>query len=435
MNLTPRLLLAYALPAFALAALYLPLYTYVTPFYAAERGVDLAALGSAWIAIRLFDAVSDPAIGWLSDRTPGRYGRRRVWLIAAVPVIVLGTWQAFVPPEDAGLGHAVFWLFVVTLGWTMAQTPYAAWGAEIAPDYDGRTRVTSWRESLVLIGTLGATLAYVGGGGGGAGLQTIAILVSVGLPIAVFVCAVQVPDRPLPQDPDSTTLALGTGLKALISNVPFRTVLGAWFLNGLANGLPVTLFLFFTSDLLGLDQDTAGLMFLLYFTAAILGVPFWSWLAGRTSKHRAWCIAMLWACIVFSTAMFLGPGDVIAFGAISVLTGLAFGADLTLPPAIQADVIELDRRRSGRARAGMFFAIWQVATKAALALSSGLALILLGVVNFSAGGTNSETALWVLALLYAGAPIVLKLAAVATMWNFPIDRLWMERSCNPERAN
>ena len=422
MRMPRQTLLAYALPAFALAALYLPLYTYVTPFYVAERGVDLAALGIAWIAIRLFDAISDPAIGWMSDKTPGMFGRRRVWLVASVPVIVLGTWQAFVPPIDAGLGHAVFWLFIVTLGWTMAQTPYAAWGAEIAPDYDSRTRVTAWREALVLVGTLVATLAYVSGGSGGSGLQTIALLVAIALPLTVLVCVWRVADAPLSRPPRRTPLGIRAGLAALAANAPFRTVLGAWFLNGLANGLPVTLFLFFTADRLGLDEETAGLMFLLYFASAIAGVPFWSWLAQRTSKHRAWSLAMLWACLVFSAALFLGPGDGVAFGVISVLTGLAFGADLTLPPSIQADVIELDRSQSGQSRAGLFFAMWQVATKAALALSSGAALILLGAVEFSAGAQNSDTALWTLSLLYAGAPIVLKLAAVACMWRFPLGR-------------
>ena len=101
MELRVSILVAYALPAIGLAALYLPLYSYVSPFYVAERGVDLAALGAVWIAIRLFDAISDPAMGWISDRTPVTWGRRRLWLGASVPLICLGTWQVFVPPELA----------------------------------------------------------------------------------------------------------------------------------------------------------------------------------------------------------------------------------------------------------------------------------------------------------------------------------------------
>ncbi|MEL6208457.1 MAG: MFS transporter, partial [Pseudomonadota bacterium] len=190
------LLAAYAAPALFLAALYLPLFTYVTPFYAEERGVSLAALGAAWIVIRLFDAFSDPAIGWISDRTPGRFGRRRVWLVASVPVICLGVWQAFVPPEGAGLGHAVLWLFLLTLGWSMAQTPYAAWGAEIAPDYAARLSVTAWREALVLVGTVASTVLYVVGGQGGGGLEAVALGVVVGLPLMMALALWRVPDPP-----------------------------------------------------------------------------------------------------------------------------------------------------------------------------------------------------------------------------------------------
>ena len=420
------LLLAYAMPAFALAALYLPLYTYVTPFYVAERGVDLAAIGLVLIGIRLADAVSDPLMGWLTDRTPARLGRRRVWLAASVPVIVLGCWQLFVPPEGAGLGHVTFWLAVVTLGWTMAQTPYAAWGAEIASDYDSRSRVTGWRESVVLIGTVAVTLVYVGAGGGGEGLAAIAWMVAIALPIGVLTAVLRVPDRA--PEARSKRISFRESIATMRGNRPFMVLLGAWILNGLANGLPVTLFEFFTRDRLGMDPETFGIMFLLYFASAILGVPFWLWLAKRWSKHRAWCVAMIWASAVFAAVFALGQGDFVAFGIVSVLTGLAFGADLALPPAIQADVIELDHQRTGAARAGIFFAIWQVATKASIALSSGLALIALDAAGFVTRAVNSENTLLVLTALYAGVPIVLKLAAVACMWRFPLDRVTLRTS-------
>jgi len=409
----------YALPAIPLAALYLPLFSYLTPFYASERAVDLAALGAVWIAIRLFDAVSDPAVGWLSDRTPGRFGRRRVWLAASVPLVAIATWQAFVPPADAGLGHAALWLFLLTLGWTMAQTPYFAWGAELEEGYAERTQVTAWREGFVLIGTLLATLIYFAMGEGGDGLRAIAVTVVVALPLTV-VAAVMLAGEPA--DVPSVRLTVRAGWEAMRDNGPFRRLLAAWFLNGAANGLPVTLFLFFVEHRLA-APDSAGPLLLLYFLAAILGVPAWGWLSARASKHRVWAWAMLYACAVFASALFLGPGDVIAFGVICVLTGAALGADLSLPPSIQADVVELDRRRTGAGRAGLFFALWQVATKAALALSSGFALMALSGAGFdAAAGSNDATALTALAFLYAGAPIVLKLAAVALMWGFPLDR-------------
>ncbi|MEM6421464.1 MAG: MFS transporter, partial [Pseudomonadota bacterium] len=170
------------------------------------------------------------------------------------------------------------------------------------------------------------------------------------------------------------------------------------------------------------SDDAAGMLFLLYFVSAILGIPFWNWAAGRGAKHRVWGSAMIYACAIFAAALLLGPGDVVAFAIITVLTGLAFGADLTLPPAIQADVIAADTVETGAARAGLFFALWQVATKAALALSSGLAYIALDLAGFVAGGENTANALLALSLLYAGAPIVLKLIAVRLMWGFELDR-------------
>ncbi|MEO1456389.1 MAG: MFS transporter [Pseudomonadota bacterium] len=418
-------LAAYAAPALFLAALYLPLFTYVTPFYAAERGVSLAALGAAWIGIRLFDAVSDPAIGWLSDRTPGRFGRRRLWLAASVPLIIVATWQAFVPPAEAGIEHAVFWLFLLTLGWSMAQTPYAAWGAEIAPNYQARLAVTSWREATVLVGTVVSTLLYVAGGEGGGGLSYVAVGVGIGLPLAMALAFWRVPDPPRAPGAAAGGLDWRRALSTLGQNRPFRQLIAAWLVNGAANGLPASLFLFYVTDRLG-AEDAAGPLFLLYFLSAIAGIPLWNRLARGSEKHRIWGWAMLYACAVFTAVLFLGEGDVVAFGVITVLTGLAFGADLTLPPAIQADVIAYDTATTGAERAGIFFALWQVATKAALALSSGAAYIALDAAGFVAGGPNTDEALWALTLLYAGVPILLKVGAVALMWRFTLDRSRLE---------
>ncbi|MEM9045910.1 MAG: MFS transporter [Pseudomonadota bacterium] len=408
----------YALPALAFAALYLPLFTYVTPFYVAERGVDLAAIGAAWIAIRLFDAVSDPAMGWLSDRTKLKWGRRRIWLVVAAPLVVIACWQVFVPPADAGLGHAVLWLFLLTLGWTMAQTPYAAWGAEVAQDYDDRARITGWREALVLVGTLLTTILYFGGGEGGDGLRLIAVTLAVMIPLTIAAAVIGMGE---PREIPTARLTFREGTRTIAGNPLFKRLLIAFFINGAANALPASLLLFFVEYRLGAPEALAWLV-PLYFVCAVAGVPLWTWAARRSSKHRAWGAAMLYTCAVFIGCLFLGEGDVIPYAIVVVLTGLALGADMSLPPAIQADVIAVDERENGTARAGIFFAIWQVATKAALALSSGIGFIVLGWAGFVAAAGNTAEALVTLSILYAGVPVILKLAAIALMWNFPLDR-------------
>ena len=132
---------------------------------------------------------------------------------------------------------------------------------------------------------------------------------------------------------------------------------------------------------------------------------------------------MIGACVFFSAAVFLGTGDVPAFAVVCVGTGLALGADLMLPPAIQADVIDVDTAETGEQRAGFYFAVWGFATKLALAAAVGVAFPLLAAAGFSPGaGAASKSGLSTLAFLYAGLPVILKLCAIALMWSFPLDR-------------
>jgi Na+/melibiose symporter-like transporter len=102
----------------------------------------------------------------------------------------------------------------------------------------------------------------------------------------------------------------------------------------------------------------------------------------------------------------------LAFAAICVLSGLCLGADLALPASIQADVVALDRDAGGGDRAGLFFGLWGMATKLALALAVGIAFPLLDLAGFDAGGPNDAGALLALALLYGGLPVALKLLVV-----------------------
>ena len=407
---------AYAAPALPLAALYFPVYVYLAPFYAGEHGVSLSALGSLFIAVRLMDAFTDPMMGWLSDRTESRFGRRKLWIGISVPLIAVSCWMLMVPPADAGFGHVALWLTLLTLSWTVALTPYFAWGAELSGDYGERAAITGWREGVTLVGTVVAVILYVSAEGDpGGGLRNVALFVAILMPLTAAVALWRTPE---PVNHSKARIDIGAGLRAIAANKYFLRLLLAYFVNGLANALPAGLFLFFIGDLLGAPD--AGWLLLVYFLCAIIGMPFWAWAARKLSKHRAWGWAMIWACALFSPAVFLGEGDVTLFLVICVATGLSLGADLSLPASIQADVVDADTAESGEQRTGLFFALWSVATKAALAISGGVALIILDVVGFETGAENGETALFTLAALYALAPAALKLVAVWLMWNFPL---------------
>lgn len=420
--ISSAVLAAYAAPNLAFAALYFPVFVFLAPFYAQDRGVPLEIVSAILIGARLLDAVTDPAMGALSDRWETRFGRRKIWLAVSIPLVCLSVWMAMAPDESVQGAEAwpyvALWMTALTLSWTVALTPYFAWGGEIATTYADRARTTAWRESAFLIGTAGAAVAYQLGGGGGEGLALIALLVVAATPVLAGIALLGAPE---PKNRSRRRVGWAEGAAALRANAPFRRLLLAYLANGAANALPAALFLFFASHVLGADDATAGGLLLLYFLCAVAAAPFWAFAARRLSKHRAWGWAMVYACLVFAAVPFLGEGDIAAFAVICVLTGVAFGADIVLPPAIQADVVDVDTAMSGEQRTGLYFAIWSVATKAATGVAGGAALWALASAGFEAGALNGPDVLLALSLLYAGAPVILKLIAVALIWRFPLD--------------
>ena len=413
----------YALPAIPLAALALPLYVIVPTFYAQNIGLPIAAVGTVLLLIRLFDAASDPLIGWLCDRLFAKSGRRRTFFLLSVPLTAIAAFMVFWPPSGAGIAYLAFWGTLLSVGYTATLLPYTAWGAELATDYRGRALVSAFREGATLIGTLVAVVLPFAIGldrvDGFHGLAAIAILTVVLLPAAGVLAVWTVPE---PANRSTTKLSLADSLRFVASNRPFVRLIVAFLLNGFANAIPATLFLYFVSERLGAAELRGPLLFL-YFLCGILGVPIAVWLAAKAGKHRTWCGAMAVACFVFAFAGFLGAGDIVAFAIICAATGLLLGFDLALPPAIQADVIDYDTARSGEQRSGLYFAAWGLATKLSLALSVGLVFPILALAGFDMAGVGArpETALVTLSVLYAWLPILPKAAAIVLMWNFPLD--------------
>lgn len=420
--MSPLRLIAYGMPAVPLAIIGIPLFIYLPTYYSRDLGLDLTAVGGVLLLARLWDVITDPAVGVLSDRTRGRFGRRKPWMLLGTPPLLISIWALFLPAPGIGAGYLLAWSLVLYLAWTMLTLPYQSWGAELSDRYHERTRIAAAREGGVVLGTALATgLPLLFGGGedaAGPTIRSLAWIAIIGLPVALFVCFRATPDPP----PARLTQALEwrAGLAAITGNRPFRRLLIAYLINGVANGLPATLFLLFVAEVVQ-TPERFGLLLFLYFVAGLAAVPLWTRLSFRFGKHRTWSLSMLWVSAVFCFVPFLGPGDFVPYLLICLFSGIGLGADLVLPTAMQADVVDVDAAETGNRRTGVYFALWGMATKLALALAVGIAFPLLDLVGFKAGGGNEPDAILALALLYGGFPVVFKLVATALVWRFPLD--------------
>lgn len=396
-----RLVLAYGFLGLPLAFAALPLYVHVPRYYAETTGMSLALLGTLLLIARLGDAFIDPCLGWLADRLP----RRHLLGWALVP-FGLGFVALLNPPA----GSAAPWLLATLLltygGFSAATIAYQAWGADLGADSILRTRLTAAREGFGLCGVLLAVaLPALLAADLATGISRLAYVLPPLLVLASFVTF-------LPTRAGTPTVAqqqpITDALRAVAADPAFRRLLLVFVANGIAAGLPATLFLFFVADVLQAEA-ASGWLLALYFAAGAASLPLWVRLAARRGRVAAWLAAMVLAMVAFAGTATLGPGELTAFAIICIASGLALGADLALPAAIAADLGE----RMGLP--GACFGLWNFVAKLNLALAAGLALPLLDRLGYVPGQASGLAALTV---AYALLPLCFKALAAGLLWRW-----------------
>lgn len=154
--------LAYAAPAYALAVVGIPVYVYLPKFYTDVVGINVILLGYILFSVRIFDAITDPVIGYLSDRTRTRFGRRRPYIAVGTVFIALMMILLFNPPQASPSFETVWFgitIYALFLFWTIVTVPYESLGPEITFDYHERTSLFGLRDGLLIAGTLTAASA------------------------------------------------------------------------------------------------------------------------------------------------------------------------------------------------------------------------------------------------------------------------------------
>ena len=393
--------LAYGLLGLPLAFAALPIYVHVPRFYAEAAGMELALLGVILLGARLLDAGIDPWLGWLADRVK----RPQMVAIALLP-FALG-FIALLNPPPSGAGLWLLGSLALTyIGFSAASVAYQAWGADIGENSGLRTRLTAAREGFGLLGVvLAAALPALIASNLVDGVGRLAWILPPLLLIAALVTFSRVGSGVAVRAPLAPLLP---SLRRVLSDQPFRRLLAIFVANGIAAALPATLFLFFVADVLHLES-ASGPLLALYFVSGAASLPLWVKIAARRGRVFAWACAMALSIVAFAGASLLSSGDLLPFAIICLASGLALGADLTLPAAMAADIGE----RQGQA--GACFGVWNFIAKLNLALAAGLSLPLLGFLGYVPGGGAGLSAL---IFAYALLPLAFKALAGFLLWRW-----------------
>jgi GPH family glycoside/pentoside/hexuronide:cation symporter len=422
--------IAYGLPAFALAVVGIPVYVYIPKFYTDSVGIDVAVVGVILLAVRLFDAVTDPLVGWLSDHTQTRFGRRRPYIAVGGIGVALSMYFLFTPPPD-GSSHHTLWLgvciFILFLFWTLVTVPYEALGPEITFDYTERSALFAVRDGLLILGTLTAAsfpvlvAAVLGTEPTPAGERRkffwTAVLYAPILLAACGWCVHRI--KELPSVSKSPGAAAFGGLGAVLENRPFLILLSAYTISAIGSNLPATLILYYVDYVL--ESPRAELYLVLYLVMGVLFLPAWIAVSRRIGKKHAWIAAMIVNTGAFMGVFFLGPGDEILYGMLVIVSGIGFGASLALPSAIQADVIDYDELLTGQRREGCYIGIWSIAKKLAAAVGVGAGLTLLGDAGYTPNAPQPPDVLMTLRVMYALVPCLCNVAAIVLILKYPLD--------------
>ena len=421
-------LLGYAAPTVALQSMMVPLLMFLPPTYSEVAGLSLSVVGLMFAIGRGFEAFTDPLIGALSDRTRSRFGRRRIWMAAGVPIALFATYFLLNPGSGTGAVDLLLWLVVFYLGWTMVFIPHQTWGGELSGRYHERTRIAGFRETGSFVGYLLATLiplVYLQGVLGIAApkyeqiVHTVGWFFAVALPLAVLWCFAAVPARAVGEGGHPPSWQ---GLFAiLVRNKPFARLAGAYFVDRLAMGTYFFVQPLLVGYALGMQQNILWVA-LANTIAAVVLAPLWVPITRRIGKHRTYCVANLVTMLSYALLFLAAPGQLWLVLLANVVMGLGNGGTMITPPAMAADTVDHDELHSGSAQMGGHMAFLAFVFKAGMACGPLAGALFLAIFGYQHSGQalDASSSLGI-RLCASWLPIALLLLPVWLMWRFPID--------------
>ena len=433
-RLPRKTVFAYGIPGVGAGYMYLLIGLYVMKFSTDVLLISPLVMGLIFSASRVWDAVSDPLVGYLSDRTRSRFGRRRTWMAASVVPICITFVMIFAPPEGLdGFGLTV-WMAVAIVGFYSVMTaffvPHLSLGAELSTNYHERSRLFGYRHGFYTFGSIFClvTMQLL------IGAETEGVQVArdraleLSLPAAAFMAVViLLAVAGLRERPEFQGRVGGNPLKAFADvwrNKHSRLLIIVTLIENIGSAAIGVLTLYVAQYVVGAPH-MAPLVILAYMVPSAFSVPLWIPLSRRVGKVRLWLFSMLGTGVSFGGMFalpFLPPE--LRLGTMFVLAvfaGLAAGCGGTIAPSVQGDVIDYDEHLTGERKEGSYFAAWNFVYKSAL----GIMLALTGfVLDLSGFVPNQEqtmtTQVWMVGL-YGLFPLICYLIGAALFTRFSLD--------------
>lgn len=397
--------------------------TFMALFYFSQvLGMSPALAGGLLFAAKLYDIVTDPIMGMISDRSRSRWGRRRPWLLAAAGIsgaafVMLFNTPALSPTAQAAYVFAALLLYAT--GYTMFNIPYLAMPAEMTVDYHERSRLMSARVVFASLGILaGGALAPVlvtrfgdGRDGYAAMSWVLAGIIAISMAAAFFGTAgAHHTERTASRLPvrDQWLLA--------IRNRPFIALMASKLLHMTGVSVSISSLLFLVTQVLERETAAAGIFGLSSTAGTLLSMPLWLAAARRIGKRNSYILAVTIYVPVLMSWYLAGPGEADAwFMTRGFMLGVVTGGLTLTAQAMLPDTIDHDAARSGLRREGVFTSIYSFMEKTAFALGPllfGTLLHFAGETSSADNGAATSQAILLAAAVLPGAASILSAIAL-----------------------
>lgn len=441
-KLRPRTLCAYGLGIIAYQYPHTGLAILAMPLFNVELGLPPATVGAILMVCRIWDAITNPVMGVISDNTRTRWGRRRPYLVAGAILCALTFPLVWFAPAGASafvLGtHLLLTTLLLFTCFAVYSVPYMAFGLELSPDYHERTRVQVWRTYFGLVPTLTAGWFYwfcqrPVFGSTLAGARWLGVLAGIVILVTGLAPGLGLKERYYRLSARREREPWLAQFRATFANRPFAIIMG--IIASLTIGWQTTDALGFyvlTYHVFGGDTLAAGRMMGISITvvtlSSFLAIPLVRWVEARGGKTRALRLCLWCNIAAAGSKWFLAtPAHPLLWLVIGVLANFCGLGFWILVNSMKADVCDHDELTSGRRREGMFGAIGNLLQKATGSLTYLLGGVLLQWVGYDAAlghHQHPESILW-LRVAFSLGPVLFLTLCLVLLDRYPLDEAAM----------